>query len=156
MGPLIPLFWTSGDVCPRFQSQGGFLHLRASLPVHKGFLRFTSGATPAFSTNSGVHCISMYTAWLARLLSYASGFEPPTQWWSLGDLFMKPSFIRRGFTDWLPHKTMFYWVGMGVELWSAFYMIPSLIGDGALSHGGGWRSYLRSDFHINVYSTGKL
>ena len=25
MGPLIPLFWTSGDACPRFQSQGGSL-----------------------------------------------------------------------------------------------------------------------------------
>ena len=25
MGPLIPLFWTSGDVCYGFQSQGGFL-----------------------------------------------------------------------------------------------------------------------------------
>ena len=25
VGPLIPLFWTSGDVCPGFQSQGGSL-----------------------------------------------------------------------------------------------------------------------------------
>ena len=23
MGPLIPLFWTSGDVCPGFQNEGG-------------------------------------------------------------------------------------------------------------------------------------
>ena len=23
MGPLTPLFWTSGDVCPGFQSQSG-------------------------------------------------------------------------------------------------------------------------------------
>ena len=76
VGPLIPLFWTSGDVCPGFQSQGGFPHLRASSPAHNGFLRFTSGATPAFSTNRGVHCISVYTAWLARLLSHALGFEP--------------------------------------------------------------------------------
>ena len=77
MGPLIPLFWTSGDVCPGFQSQGGFPRLRASSPVCNGFLRFT----PAFSTNSGVHCISVYTAWLARwLFSHALGFEPPTQW----------------------------------------------------------------------------
>ena len=51
VGPLIPLFWSSGDVCPGFQSQGGFPHLRASLPAHNRFLRFTSGATPAFSTN---------------------------------------------------------------------------------------------------------
>ena len=47
MGPLIPLFWTSGDVCPGFQSQGGFSCLCASLPAHNRFLRFTSGATPA-------------------------------------------------------------------------------------------------------------
>ena len=32
--------------------------------------------------NKGIHCISMYTAWLARLLSHALGFEPPTQWWA--------------------------------------------------------------------------
>ena len=82
MGPLIPLFWTSGDICPVFQSHGGFSHLRAYLPVHKGFLRFTSGVTPAFSTSMGVHCISMYMAWLARLLSHALGFEPPMQWWA--------------------------------------------------------------------------
>ena len=61
VGPLIPLFWTSGEVCPGFQSQDGFPHLCASSPVHNGFLRFTSGATPAFSTNRGVHCISLYT-----------------------------------------------------------------------------------------------
>ena len=46
-GPLIPLFWTSGHVCPGFQSQGGFSHLCALLPTHNGFLRFTSGMTPA-------------------------------------------------------------------------------------------------------------
>ena len=28
VGPLIPLFWTSGDVCPVFQSQGGSLACR--------------------------------------------------------------------------------------------------------------------------------
>ena len=38
--PLIPLFWTFGDVCPGFQSQDGFL-------ACNGFLRFTSGAAPA-------------------------------------------------------------------------------------------------------------
>ena len=31
--PLIPLFWTSGDICPGFQSQGGFPHLHALLPL---------------------------------------------------------------------------------------------------------------------------
>ena len=68
MGPLLPLFWTSGDVCPGFQSQGGFPRLRASSPAHNGFLRFTSGATPAFSTNSGVHCISVLVLILILLI----------------------------------------------------------------------------------------
>ena len=45
--PLMPLFWTSGDACPGFESQGGSPHLLASLPVCNGFLRFTPGATPA-------------------------------------------------------------------------------------------------------------
>ena len=48
MGPLIPLFWTSGDVCVGSQSQGGS-------PVCVCFLtcvilRFTSGVTPADCT----------------------------------------------------------------------------------------------------------
>ena len=47
MGTLIPLFWTSDDVRPRFQSQGGSPPLPASLPVCNRILRFTSGATPA-------------------------------------------------------------------------------------------------------------
>ena len=38
VGPLIPLFWTSGDVCPGFQSQGGLACmlscLRAIPQVH--------------------------------------------------------------------------------------------------------------------------
>ena len=42
VGPLVLLFWTSGDVCPGFQSQGGFPRLRASLPAHNRFLRFCS------------------------------------------------------------------------------------------------------------------
>ena len=37
VGPLIPLFWTPGDVCPGFQIQGAACN----------GIRFTSGATPA-------------------------------------------------------------------------------------------------------------
>ena len=44
MGPLIPLFRTSGDVCPGFQSQGGLACMLSCLAL---FLRYTSGATPA-------------------------------------------------------------------------------------------------------------
>ena len=46
-GPRYHCFCTCGDICPGFQSQGGFPHLYASSPTHNGFLRFTSGATPA-------------------------------------------------------------------------------------------------------------
>ena len=38
VGPLVLLFWMSGDVCPEFQSQGGFLWLPALLPACNGFL----------------------------------------------------------------------------------------------------------------------
>ena len=59
MGPLIALFWTSCDPRHGLQSQGGSLTctltcLRAMNP------RVTSGATPVFSTNRGVHCTSVY------------------------------------------------------------------------------------------------
>ena len=43
MGPLIPLFWTSGDVCPGFQSQGRSLACFLTCVI----LRITSGVTPA-------------------------------------------------------------------------------------------------------------
>ena len=46
-GSLIPLFWTSGDVCPGFQSQCGSSHFHASSPAHNGILRLPSAATPA-------------------------------------------------------------------------------------------------------------
>ena len=47
MEQLIPLFWPSSDVCPEFQSQGGFPRLRALSSACNGFHRFTSSATPA-------------------------------------------------------------------------------------------------------------
>ena len=43
MGSLIHLLWTSGDVCPRFQSQGGSLACFLTCVI----LRFNSGMTPA-------------------------------------------------------------------------------------------------------------
>ena len=50
MGPLIPLFWTSGDVSSGFQSQNGFslIHTwQSRMSNITCSLRFTSGATPA-------------------------------------------------------------------------------------------------------------
>ena len=46
VGPLIPLFCTSGNVSPGFQSQGGSPFLYALLPICNRILRFTSGVTP--------------------------------------------------------------------------------------------------------------
>ena len=43
VGPLVPLFWTSGELCAGFQSS--CLHVTS--PACHGFLRFTSGAKPA-------------------------------------------------------------------------------------------------------------
>ena len=43
MGPLIPLFWTFGDVYPGFQSQSGSPVCFLTFVI----LRFTSGVTPA-------------------------------------------------------------------------------------------------------------
>ena len=43
VGPLIPLFWTSGDVCPSFQSHGLYLACFLACVI----LRFTSGVAPA-------------------------------------------------------------------------------------------------------------
>ena len=45
VGPLIPLFWTFGDICPGFQSQGGSFFCVCFLSCV--ILRFTSGVTPA-------------------------------------------------------------------------------------------------------------
>ena len=42
LGPLVPLFWISGDVSSGFQSQS-YQHCRGKCNVH--FLRSTSGAT---------------------------------------------------------------------------------------------------------------
>ena len=46
LGSLKSLFWSSSDVCPGFQSQGGIPRLCASLPACDGSLRFTSSVTP--------------------------------------------------------------------------------------------------------------
>ena len=56
------LFWTLCVLPHGFQIQSGYLACTLSC-LHAVILKVTSGATPAFSTNRGVHCISMYTAW---------------------------------------------------------------------------------------------
>ena len=47
MGSLIPVFWTSCDDCPVFQSHGGYSSLCALSPACNEILRFMSGMIPA-------------------------------------------------------------------------------------------------------------
>ena len=60
VGPLIPLFWTSGDVSSGFQSQSGFCLIHAWWRLHNIYsLRFTSGATPlpVYNASIAVSCL---------------------------------------------------------------------------------------------------
>ena len=47
VGPLVPPFWTYGDVCTGFQITSGSNHLRALLPAHDGLHGFICSITPA-------------------------------------------------------------------------------------------------------------
>ena len=65
-GHWLPLFWTSCDLPYGFQSQSGSLACTLTCLCMVN-LRAMSGTTSAFSTNRGVHCISVYTAdWPSR------------------------------------------------------------------------------------------
>ena len=95
---LIPMFWTSCDICPGFHSQAGFYYLRASLPVCNGFLRFISGVTstdllmatwrpslfdPYTSTKiyknlwDSNMCATKYVADMLTISALAIYFDPP-------------------------------------------------------------------------------
>ena len=78
------LFWTSCVLPHGFQIQSGYLACTLSYLI----LKVTTGATPTFSTNRGVHCISVYTAWLARLLSFLFLLPDLNERW---DLFISVS-----------------------------------------------------------------
>ena len=56
VGPLIPLIWTSCDVCPGFLTQDGSPALACSVTSVNGRLRFTSDVTPADLLASIVAC----------------------------------------------------------------------------------------------------
>ena len=60
--PLVPLFWSSGDISSGFQSQSGFCLInfcRGKCNVHS--LRSTSGATPADLLTAGMAVIGFPT-----------------------------------------------------------------------------------------------
>ena len=57
------LFWTSCVLPHGFQSQSRSGSLACTLYCLRAVIpKVTSGATPAFSTNRGVHCVSVYVA----------------------------------------------------------------------------------------------
>ena len=58
VGPLIPLFWTSGDICRGLP--GWIPHVYASSPACGGFLRFTSGVTPTDLLVSSIAAAPFY------------------------------------------------------------------------------------------------
>ena len=61
VGPLIPLFWTSGDVCPGFQSQGGSLVcMLPCLHTTDASDSQVSGVTPAdlLVASKAANCVS--------------------------------------------------------------------------------------------------
>ena len=69
---LIPLFWTSCDVCPLLQSQGRFPCLSALSPAYNRFFRFIPGmatvdllavimAAKPFHSHSFIHCMYVQT-----------------------------------------------------------------------------------------------
>ena len=61
-GATDTVFWTSGDVSSGFQSYSGFSCLYASLPMCNGFLRLTSGATPAYQLAAPDICTDVGSA----------------------------------------------------------------------------------------------
>ena len=58
VGPLIPLFWTSGDVSSGFQSQSGFCLIHT-------WQRHTSNVTRSLRFTSGVTHLPVYDASIA-------------------------------------------------------------------------------------------
>ena len=68
VGLLIPMFWTSGDVCSGFQSQAGSLACFLTYVI----LRFTSGATPA-----------VRSAWQLGLFNLNTCKHVHKHWWRL-------------------------------------------------------------------------
>ena len=74
MTPLKSLFWTSG-----FQSQGGFRHLYALLPVCTGFIKIPSSVTPADHLVASMATRYAYKHWWG--LSQGSSMPLPHSMW---------------------------------------------------------------------------
>ena len=124
-------FWTSCVLPHGFQIRRGSLACTHSC-LRAVISKVTSGVTPAFSTNRGEHCISVYTAW------QLSHFDPHTccrQMYpqalvaSRSEPGLEPMALAGARTHDLPcHSTAFYRSTIfGVELFSRVCMFSVLL-----------------------------
>ena len=94
LGPLVPLFWISGDVSSGFQSQSGFCLIRyfcgGECNVHSP--RFTSGATLADLLAAGVQLVTSPHACAEVGLGSDSNVQPHEQKTNALPLCQRPGF----------------------------------------------------------------
>ena len=94
LGPLVPLFWISGDVSSGFQSQSGFCLIRyfcgGECNVHSP--RFTSGATLADLLAADAQPVTSPPACAEVGLGSDSNVQPHEQKMNTLPLCQQPSF----------------------------------------------------------------
>ena len=98
LGPLVPLFWISGDVSSGFQSQSGFCLIRyfcgGKCNVHSP--RFTSGATLADLLVAGAQPVTSPHAWAE--VGIGSNVQPHEQKTNALPLCQRPGLSSWHFT----------------------------------------------------------
>ena len=97
LGPLVPLFWISGDVSSGFQSQSGFCLIRyfcgGECNVHSP--RFTSGATLADLLAAGAQLVTSPHACAEVGLGSDSNVQPHEQKTNALPLCQRPGLWQR-------------------------------------------------------------
>ena len=99
LGPLVPLFWISGDISSGFQSQSGFCLIRyfcgGECNVHSP--RFTSGATLANLLAAGTQPVTSPHACAGVGLGSDSNVQPHEQKTNALPLCQRPGFSVKHF-----------------------------------------------------------
>ena len=99
LGPLVPLFWISGDISSGFQSQSGFCLIRyfcgGECNVHSP--RFTSGATLADLLVAGAQPVTSPHACAEVGLGSDSNVQPHEQMTNALPLCQRPGLTMFGF-----------------------------------------------------------
>ena len=95
LGPLVPLFWISGDVSSGFQSQSGFCRIRyfcgGECNLHSP--RFTSGATLANLLVAGAQPVTSPHACAEVGLGSVSNVQSHEQKTNALPLCQRPGFV---------------------------------------------------------------